>query len=1127
MRLTRRVWVGGLLSFLGIQLLAVNAGPAGKVAIPYSDPADWSDWQKFRNEVKHPAGLFKAEDIARAKANIKKHPWAADYAKALLADADRAAAEVTPAFAEKMIPRVTAGNTSPCPACRDKKMRWLPNNVWSWSPARPDEVKCKACSTVFPNPAYPETKVLKSKWDPEQEFRFVDAPLFDCFGFMSPANPAGIIRGYKLDYALSRLRMLGFAYALSDDPKYAEAARLLFLRLAEVMPKYLVMAGYTYNEYADCDPHEAARNIAKLPADELSLAPGQPDRKLHTMYWSASRLGTAGMDGGTVILLATAYDLVCEAKKADGKPVFSENERLKIEKDVLLEASYLGACDTLINNKSVGNRAGCAVVGLVVGHPGMVRFGLDGFVKTVDDWFLPDGGTSESAAYAMMTMGGIKSFGYGFRNYTEPAGYRPPDGAGRLKNFNACADTNYGNCWQDLIWTLQGDLRFAPLADSYSRTAIGPVFAELIALCYPTPEHMALVRGYGGETPSGAAAQHSLFYRDPEPAAVNTELQLPDVAFPYLAQGYLRTGENGRGSLAILDASNWGGHHHLDSLNLYYWKDGYELLSDLGYLWDHPDKHQTARTLAHNLVMIDGKDQVTTGRGGSIQRFVAGKAVKAMQASSAAYGPANPYRRSVIQLDHGADGSYLVDLFEAGGGKRRDYVFHGPNRNYQIDGLKLEKKSADAAEPPKIRFSPRLHVAATGTLDVSDVEIRAGDGDNLARPFPAKTPAGKLAPGWGHYQGNGVARWEATSGLSGPGVRLVVEKAVDDLINQALQIGQSDGYTGNDALAGKSGESYRIRFAYRGDLKFKPQVMYWPAGAAGDAKQRQFMTIRTISDKAAGQGDWKLFEGTFAFKDTGPVEVKADRRADGNTAWRAVWTIAPDYRFAAHFPPSPGEEVLLADEWGQRSHTNADRGETLPYIFRRRGGAAVDCFVSVFEGARAGRELVRGVTTHDLTDGGAAVTVETAKGKDVIIHNPGGKPVKLDALKLETDARLAVVLNAGGASPRALFSGGKYLRAPGVSLTAPIAEYSGEIAGVENKDGGSCFILAGTLPPAGDYTGQVLTVKTADGLERAYPIRKLEILPGGKTAVHTRIGGQGFRAIAAESWRLPSLAEKD
>ena len=56
-----------------------------------------------------------------------------------------------------------------------------------------------------------------------------------------------------------------------------------------------------------------------------------------------------------------AYDLTCTAEE-DGQPVYSEDERILIERDVLLEASYLAACDNSINNKSVGNRAGAAIV---------------------------------------------------------------------------------------------------------------------------------------------------------------------------------------------------------------------------------------------------------------------------------------------------------------------------------------------------------------------------------------------------------------------------------------------------------------------------------------------------------------------------------------------------------------------------------------------------------------------------------------------------------------------------------------------------------------------------------------------------------------------------------------------
>jgi len=334
---------------------------------------------------------------------------------------------------------------------------------------------------------------------------------------------------------------------------------------------------------------------------------------------------------------------------------------------------------------------------MCVGHPGLVRFGLEGFSRTVDGWFLPDGGTSESPAYAMMTMGGIRSFALAFRDYSDPPGYVAPDGTS-LDGFDACRDTRYGDCWQGLIWTLQGNLRFPPSADSYRTTSISPSYAELIAVSYPTDEHIALLKELAGNDLASGSPREAIFYREPGLDGRDVPpLQLPNVVFPFLAQGYLRTGPTGRQSLVMLNASDYGGHHHLDSLDLYYWNNGHELLSDLGYLWDHPDKYQTYRTFAHNLVMIDGRDQQRSGRGGSFHLFSVTPHAKVMEASSNAYGPGSLYRRTCVLIDHGQLGSYVVDIFRAGGGTTRDYVFHGPGNHYEIDGLSLAPVETDSS----------------------------------------------------------------------------------------------------------------------------------------------------------------------------------------------------------------------------------------------------------------------------------------------------------------------------------------------------------------------------------------------------------------------------------------------
>ena len=656
--------------------------------IAYGDPKDWSLWKQFRSTVQHPCTLIKKEDLVRARENCRQHAWARAYKTRLLKSADAICGKLTPAYLENMAEPTTPGCTGPCPACRDQGKRWHPNGQWRWRPSDPNHLVCEACGTVFPNKRYPESVRVQSTWDPKQVYTFMGGETFRCFSY-TKARPSisGIIRARKFLYLASQLETLGYAYALSENPEYAAGAKAILLRIAEVFPNYTVRAGYGYGEYADCDPHTAAEHINDLPKDELVYPPNKPDRRIHTGYWSASRVGTSGMDGGWVIRVTVAYDLTCEAKTADDQPVYSEAERLRIERDVLLEGSYLAACDVGINNKSVGNRAGAAIVGLCIGHPDLVRFGLDGFVRTVDNWFLPDGTTSESAAYGMMTMGGIRSFAVAFRDYSEPDAYHPPDDR-PLRHFNACRDTRYGMCWQGLIWTLQGDLHHPPIADSYKTTGISSYYAELIALCYPTPEHRAFLAAVtGGRPPSGSAAKEAVFYRDPAlQRNTSTPFTLPDVVFPYLCQGYLRSGPHGRRSALVLNASDWGGHHHHDSLDLVYWKQGHELLSDLGYLWDHPDKPKTYRTAAHNLVLIDGREQRTRDRGGTIELFSTTPRFKAMEAWSAAYEQANIYRRTVVWLEHDNGRDYVVDIFRAGGGKHRDCLFHGPGTSYTITG---------------------------------------------------------------------------------------------------------------------------------------------------------------------------------------------------------------------------------------------------------------------------------------------------------------------------------------------------------------------------------------------------------------------------------------------------------
>ena len=1096
-------------------------------------PTDWSDWQTYRRHVVHPATLIKPEDLERARRNIERNDWAKGYRDRLCASADAVVKQLDEAYLEHMLEITTPGCTGPCPACRAKGLPWHPNGQWSWSSGTPDKLSCRVCKTVFPHADFPETVVVQSTWDPRQSFSFIGGDTFRCFGYRQ-ARPSlsGIIRARKVGHVSGQLNSVATAYALTSEPHYARAAKAILLRFAEVLPKYLVRAGYGYGEYTDCDPHVASERIGNLPNDELVYPPNKPDRKLYAGYWAASRIGSSGMDGGWVCRATEAYDLTCEAKDGN-EAVYSEEERIRIERDVLLEASYLAACDTSVNNKSVGNRAGAAMVGLCVGHPELVRFGLDGFRRTVEEWFLPDGGSSESPAYALMTMGGIRAFGLAFRDYSEPEGYSGPDGA-RIVGFNACRDTRYGDCWQSLVWTLQGNLRHPPSADSYRTTGIGAQFAEMLALTYPTDEHFSLLRETAGATPSGGASREALLYREPVGGTRETpRLALPDVVFPYLAQGYLRRGRDGRQGLLLLNASDYGGHHHQDSLDLYLWQDGHELLSDLGYLWDHPDSGMTRRTLAHNLVLIDGQSQRGKGRGGSFHLFAVTPRVKLMEASSTAYANATEYRRTCFMVDHGAAGNYVVDIFRAGGGTVREYVFHGPNSDWTVEGLPLTEPQA---ETRPVRFAVRFHLQALGEIVVDDVSLRQVRADNSEGPELAVQPEGaegQSPVGWGRYGGNGSAEW----GLSQPGrgdasaVRLRATAAdKDGRVNVALLLGQSDGYTGAKALTGALSATYRLRFAIRGAAeRVNVGFVMWPNDPRSSSdRQHGAVSITGGRDVRAGS-EWTEYEGVFTLPDR-RTELANQRQADGSAPWRVTWRISDSYSFSAVVPGAPEEEVIVGDGWGQRDHRNTDRGATLPYVLRRRTKpGATDTFVTVFCGGKKSQDLVRGVRRLALGPApvadGLVLAVETARGTDVFVSQLANDSVTFDCAlgHVITDARAAAVLGRNGQPEYACMAGGARLAAPGVDLSAPAPAWGGRVLETGSGPGESCYLVEGTAEAPTLLAGATLLVKGEDGIERAYPLRDVERTDAG-LRLYTKRAHVGFEARPAKTWRIPHTA---
>ncbi len=637
--------------------------------------------------VHPPSTLFKPKDLDVARLNIERHVWARRFLEDLLASI-----AVIPRLTRddliQWIPRETPNSElfTMCPACEAAPV----HGHYSWKPENPDQLICTTCRTVYPNSDYPEDVVFRTDFGGGQEITYYTGRHWDLIGFPFVSSWTANIRARKCEYMGRMARQCALAYVLTREIGHAERTRDILLRFAEVYSGYMVHSGY--GEFSDAPAEEAAKNILDLPRPELVVPPNRPDRKLHVGYWMAGRATGVGMEGTFVSDVTIAFDLTRGARAA-GRPVYTPEARRKIERDLLLESTILLLADPNFNNKSATNRSAAGIVGLCLDDPNLVRFGLDGFNHFVYNWFLEDGMSSESPGYGFMTLNGIRHFADAAHGYSLSADSGAPEAGPR--ELDIYGDSRYRAVLEGYVKSPMPDLGYGVIADDVTACRMSADIADIIAARYGDANHVALLAELCEFDLENHGGEYALFHRDPDlKADPSSPLILTDRFFPTLRIGLLRTGEHGRTSTALLSASDWGGHHHEDSLNLVYWKDGHEALTDLGYLWDRPDKHNTVRTIAHNTVVVDEQDQKREGRGGSLHLFDSTGWVKVAEVSSSAYD-VDTYRRLCAVIDHGGTGSYLIDCFRVTGGRVHDYLFHGPAAEGVPRNLDLHPSGAE------------------------------------------------------------------------------------------------------------------------------------------------------------------------------------------------------------------------------------------------------------------------------------------------------------------------------------------------------------------------------------------------------------------------------------------------
>jgi len=164
------------------------------------------------------------------------------------------------------------------------------------------------------------------------------------------------------------------------------------------------------------------------------------------------------------------------------------------------------------------------------------------------------------------------------------------------------------------------------------------------------------------------------------------------------------------------------GHAHHDNLNIDLFAHDTSVTPELGYpCWAHP-LGDTAHTIHHNTVMVDGRAQYDGAISkGTLQAFAAAPEASfaELSADPGAYG-CSVYRRALCLADAPDGNAYLVDIFRVAGGTERTFCTHGP----ACSGMDSNLQFGEPGEPYAVTRAGRGLIP-----NVLDTRLAHSDGD--------------------------------------------------------------------------------------------------------------------------------------------------------------------------------------------------------------------------------------------------------------------------------------------------------------------------------------------------------------------------------------------------------------
>lgn len=682
-----------------------------------------------------PCTLYKSNNIENARENMKRYLWARDIVEGWKRDTARIM-ECDEKFLAGMYPTITPWPTygQNCPACVGRLSSMGESDLYNWTVEKPDQLTCRYCGTVYPNPKFPETGSMTAsrmgqtftfyltddeRAHPEDKtgkyaYRWASWPVHTSW--------SGVLRYKRASWVVGQALPLAKLYAVTGETRYAERAAFILDLTAKAYPNWLY---HSYNgTYADCPPGEAAAKMGKNPPagrfsveNIITAFPGLHTKGdyavLNNGFWGGGRLGCSGTDAGFILNLTAAYDLIRGAKKPDGSPVLSPEAERRIVEDLILAGCADSENYNEINNKCGPNRALSAAVGILFSHPESAHRGLQGFESLMEHSFHFDGFCEESPSYSDMHLSLMRNIPEILDGYSDPAGAAPSDGR-TLRNFNPFREVGrYRLALESMVRMLDPNRKYPVIGDTHYGEGISSIYAEILTDRYDNV-YAGLLEQAQGASLADKGSEYALWNRKPGLSASKSDLPIRTEWFPGWHVGVLRGSPEADRTALYFNGYAYGGHRHRDTLGIAYMAFGKELASDRGYIWDDPRNAWTRSTLAHNMVTVDGEDQNGEGCHSTLDFFATSPGIEVVQASANAYRQCDEYRRTTALVSAGNGNTYTVDIFRVRGGTRHWYSLNSNGRFLGTAGAEL------SAASDSIRWLKNVRAAKpSGTVTAS------------------------------------------------------------------------------------------------------------------------------------------------------------------------------------------------------------------------------------------------------------------------------------------------------------------------------------------------------------------------------------------------------------------------